>query len=242
MNESFLSAPMQRELGGYTLHLRQFEVARYFPQQSLPHGGMPYELTLPEDLQRAVAKRQAEFIAGRVAACDALQAAGVTPQMLAVGKHRAPRWPQGVVGSISHNENLALALAQRVDSDVDALLLGVDVESRIDDRSLPAIQSTIATAQEEAVILARVSLNAAQRVTTLFSAKESLFKALYPRVGQYLEFHDSRLLTWDEANRRLTLQLVQRAAELAGSAWVFEVHYLWDEQRVITLAQCHASS
>ncbi|MFV0489813.1 MAG: 4'-phosphopantetheinyl transferase [Vibrio fluvialis] len=239
MNESFLSAPMQRELGGYTLHLRQFEVARYFPQQSLPHGGMPYGLTLPEDLQCAVAKRQAEFLAGRVAACDALQAAGVPPQMLAVGKHRAPRWPQSVVGSISHNANLALAVAQRVDS--DALLLGVDVESRIDERPLPAIQSTIATAQE-AVILARVSLNAAQRVTTLFSAKESLFKALYPRVGQYLEFHDSRLLTWDEANGRLTLQLVQRAAELAGSAWVFEVHYRWDEQRVITLAQCHASS
>ncbi|EKO3991608.1 vulnibactin synthase phosphopantetheinyl transferase [Vibrio fluvialis] len=239
MNESFLSAPMQRELGGYTLHLRQFEVARYASQQSLSHGVMPYGLTLPEDLQRALAKRQAEFLAGRVAACDALQAAGVPPQMLAVGKHRAPRWPQSVVGSISHNANLALAVAQRVDS--DALLLGVDVESRIDERSLPAIQSTIATAQE-AVILARVSLNAAQCVTTLFSAKESLFKALYPRVGQYLEFHDSRLLTWDEANGRLTLQLVQRAAELAGSAWVFEVHYLWDEQRVITLAQCHASS
>ncbi|MBL4241136.1 4'-phosphopantetheinyl transferase superfamily protein [Vibrio fluvialis] len=239
MNESFLSAPMQREVGGYTLHLRQFEVARYASQQSLSHGVMPYGLTLPEDLQRAVAKRQAEFLAGRVAACDALQAAGVPPQMLAVGKHRAPRWPQSVVGSISHNANLALAVAQRVDS--DALLLGVDVESRIDEPPLPAIQSTIATAQE-AVILARVSLNAAQRVTTLFSAKESLFKALYPRVGQYLEFHDSRLLTWDEANGRLTLQLVQRAAELAGSAWVFEVHYRWDEQRVITLAQCHASS
>ncbi|MBY7831662.1 4'-phosphopantetheinyl transferase superfamily protein [Vibrio fluvialis] len=241
MNESFLSAPMQRELGGYTLHLRQFEVVFYASHQPSSHGVMPYGLTLPEDLQRAVAKRQVEFIAGRVAACDALQAAGVTPQMLAVGEHRAPRWPQGVVGSISHNENLALAVAQRVESDVDALLLGVDVESRIDNRSLPAIQSTIATAQE-AAILARVSLNVAQRVTTLFSAKESLFKALYPRVGQYLDFHDSHLLTWDEANGRLTLQLVQRAAELAGGAWVFEVHYLWDEQRVITLAQCHASS
>ncbi|EPT8451584.1 4'-phosphopantetheinyl transferase family protein [Vibrio fluvialis] len=241
MNESFLSAPMQRELGGYTLHLRQFEVVCYASHQSLSHGVMPYGLTLPEDLQRAVAKRQVEFIAGRVAACDALQAAGVPPQMLAVGEHRAPRWPQGVVGSISHNENLALAVAQRVESGADALLLGVDVESRIDDRSLPAIQSTIATAQE-AAILARVSLNVAQCVTTLFSAKESLFKALYPRVGQYLEFHDSCLLKWDEANGRLTLQLVQRAAELAGGAWVFEVHYLWDEQRVITLAQCHASS
>lgn len=232
---------MQRELGGYTLHLRQFEVVCYASHQPSSHGVMPYGLTLPEDLQRAVTKRQVEFIAGRVAACDALQAAGVTPQMLAVGEHRAPRWPQGVVGSISHNENLALAVAQRVESGADALLLGVDVESRIDNRSLPAIQSTIATAQE-AAILARVSLNAAQCVTTLFSAKESLFKALYPRVGQYLEFHDSCLLTWDEANGRLTLQLVQRAAELAGGAWVFEVHYLWDEQRVITLAQCHASS
>ncbi|MCE7619129.1 4'-phosphopantetheinyl transferase family protein [Vibrio fluvialis] len=242
MNESFLSAPMQLALGGHTLHARQFEVARYVAPPSASHERMPYGLTLPEDLQRAVAKRQAEFIAGRVAACDALQAVGVPPQMLVVGEHRAPRWPQGVVGSISHNENLALAVAQRVDSDVDALLLvGVDVESRIDERSLPAIQSTIATAQE-AAILERVSLNAAQCVTTLFSAKESLFKALYSRVGQYLDFHDSCLLTWDEANGRLTLQLVQRAAELAGGAWVFEVHYLWDEQRVITLAQCHASS
>lgn len=78
-------------------------------------------------------------------------------------------------GSIAHNKNLALAVAQPVE--IGTLLLGVDVESWIEVSALMSIQTNIANAQE-AAILDALSLSAAQRITTLFSAKESLFKAL----------------------------------------------------------------
>ena len=38
-------------------------------------------------------------------------------------------------------------------------------------------------------------------VTLTFSAKESLFKALYPLVGQRFYFQDAELLDWDPAGR-----------------------------------------
>ncbi|MCG3734851.1 4'-phosphopantetheinyl transferase family protein [Vibrio cincinnatiensis] len=229
MNDIFLHSAMQIELGGYTLHLRPFDVACYSPQQPLP-----YSLTQPDDLLSAVTKRQAEFMAGRVAACDALQAAGVTPQMLSVGKHRAPQWPEGVVGSISHNENLALAVAQYVDN--GTLLLGADVESWIDAHSLSLIQTAIADPQE-AAILDSLSLSTTQRITTLFSAKESLFKALYPRVRRYLDFQDSRLIFWNEPASYLLLQLTHTAKKYIGDGRIFRVDYQWNEEAVVTLAQ-----
>src|SRR4030081_3796126 len=57
---------------------------------------------LPQALRHATQKRQREFLAGRWCAEKALQCLGAGSTHVAMAKDRAPIWPAGVVGSITH--------------------------------------------------------------------------------------------------------------------------------------------
>src|SRR3979409_1002599 len=57
---------------------------------------------LPQALRHATQKRQREFLAGRWCAEEALQCLGAGSTHVAMAKDRAPIWPDGVVGSITH--------------------------------------------------------------------------------------------------------------------------------------------
>src|SRR5262245_27478480 len=64
-------------------------------------------------VERAVAKRQAEFACGRRCARRALAMLGIENFPLVPGPHRAPLWPSGVVGSITHCTDLCAAVVAR---------------------------------------------------------------------------------------------------------------------------------
>ncbi|MBU3029968.1 4'-phosphopantetheinyl transferase family protein [Paracoccus marinaquae] len=121
----------------------------------------------------AVAHRQAEFAAGRAAARLALLAAGLPEAAIPAGEDRAPLWPEGVVGSITHGEDCALAVAAP-----QALVqgLGLDVEP---DAPLPDdILSEICDGAECAWIAGQVEPLRWARL--IFVAKEAAFKCQYP--------------------------------------------------------------
>src|SRR5690606_3948746 len=59
---------------------------------------------------RGLAKRQSEFLAGRLCAREALACLTQQRSIPAVGEDGAPQWPAGVVGSITHGAGLALAV------------------------------------------------------------------------------------------------------------------------------------
>jgi 4'-phosphopantetheinyl transferase EntD len=67
-------------------------------------------------IARAVPSRRAEFRTGRLLARRALTAIGAPVTTLPVGRSGAPRWPEGVVGTITHCPGLrACAVARRDD-------------------------------------------------------------------------------------------------------------------------------
>src|SRR5688572_22461211 len=62
---------------------------------------------------KAVEKRRREYAAGRAAARAALAKLGIAPVPIAASDDRAPEWPHGIVGSISHTKSCcAVALAR----------------------------------------------------------------------------------------------------------------------------------
>lgn len=130
----------------------------------------------PEAVQRAVQKRRAEFAAGRRAARLALRGAGYDAVAIPKGAHRAPVWPEGLVGSLSHDGGLAIAGVAPL-SRVAAL--GLDLAEAAD---FPAhLRAEILRTEPEkrqSGLEARVN----------FSAKETVFKALYPIVQEYFGF------------------------------------------------------
>ncbi len=136
-----------------------------------------------EAVARAIDKRRREMAAGREAARDALVQLGLAPTAIPVGPGGAPRWPAGVVGSITHTEAWALAAVARAE---DARGLGIDAEP---DAPLEAeLWESITTAAE--LTRLRAAADAPRLARRLFCVKEAAYKCQFPLSGQLLEFTD----------------------------------------------------
>lgn len=132
---------------------------------------------------RARPTRLAEFTAGRVAARAAMVTLGLSPAAVPMGADRAPQWPAGIVGSISHGGGVCIALVARHDA-VQAL--GLDIEP---DDPLPAdIIDEVLSPAERAAIIALSATAQGKQARLVFSAKEAVYKAIYPRCRTVLGF------------------------------------------------------
>lgn len=148
----------------------------------LDHGG--FRVDLPVDLSSAVPKRRSEFLAGRFCAAMALKAAGY-PQV--VGRNgRAPVWPDGVAGSITHSRDRAIAaVSTRFRG------LGIDCEPLVPHDRATALCSVIFTEAEAG--LRPAALPFATFFTLVFSGKEALYKAMSARLARIPDFLDVTL-------------------------------------------------
>ena len=156
---------------------------------------------------RGVAKRQGEYLAGRLCAREALHQ--LCGQALVPGRDEdgVPIWPAGVVGSITHGAGQAAAI---VASAQQWLGLGLDLEKRLNAERAAKLAGEILTPAELERAAELSAEQFARLVTLTFSLKESLFKALYPLVLTRFYFHDAELLTWNEggqAELRLLIDL-----------------------------------
>lgn len=140
--------------------------------------------------ERAVPKRRAEFLAGRWAARQALRALGLDA---APSTHEdgSPRWPAEVAGSISHGAGRALCAVARL---ADVRGLGIDVERLMGESTKAELMARICSDEERATLAREVPAPEPQRVTFAFSAKESLYKCLYPLVGRFMDFSAARVV------------------------------------------------
>lgn len=67
------------------------------------------------------------------------------------------------------------------------MYLGIDLEKKLSKECVIEIKSSIISLDEENLIL-KSKLSFEDAFTLIFSAKESLFKALYPSVRAYFDF------------------------------------------------------
>lgn len=152
-------------------------------------------IALPRRLVAAAAKRRAEFLAGRLCARQALWHLDGRWQAPEMGEDRAPRWPEGCVGSITHAHGWAAALVAPRSAYHG---LGLDAERLLGDEEAARLARRVLTPAERERLPAD---EAALAVTLTFSLKESLFKALYPLVGRRFYFPDAELLSWHPDGR-----------------------------------------
>jgi enterobactin synthetase component D len=156
----------------------------------------------PLNIQRSVAKRQAEFLAGRLCAREALTRLGLPGHSLAIGEDRAPVWPAGVVGAITHGTGWAAAIAAPASEQRG---LGLDAETLLEPSRAQRLAGEILV-PAELDRLPQSPDQAALEITLTFSLKESLFKALYPLVRQRFYFEAAEVLAWTmDGHARLRL-------------------------------------
>jgi len=150
----------------------------------------------PASIQRSVAKRQAEFLAGRLCARAALHQLDHLNYIPAIGEDRAPVWPAHICGSITHSTGHAAAI---VAHKAQWRGLGMDLETVLSLERAERLAGEILTADELQRLAALPREQIAQLVTLTFSAKESLFKALYPMVQKRFYFEHAEVMEWTEA-------------------------------------------
>ncbi|AOE84341.1 4'-phosphopantetheinyl transferase [Pseudomonas sp. TCU-HL1] len=197
-----------------------------FAADDFPRCAIP----APANIQRSVAKRQTEFLAGRLCARTALLALTGRPDVPALGEDRAPVWPEGITGSISHNHGLATAL---VASRTQWRGLGLDLEEPLaTDRAL-RLAEEILTPAELNRLDGLAPEQQAERITLTFSLKESLFKALYPLAQKRFYFHDAELADCNGAQAHLRLLIDLSAEWTAGRE--LEGRYCYFEGRLLSL-------
>lgn len=123
-------------------------------------------------MARAVPARRAEFAAGRHAARQAMVRLGLPAQPVPMGEDRAPLWPAGVTGSITHHGALALAVACRAGTRT----LGLDAEP---DEDLPGdlLDQICDSDERDWIAGCDRPLRWARLV---FAAKEAAYKCQYP--------------------------------------------------------------
>jgi 4'-phosphopantetheinyl transferase EntD len=119
----------------------------------------------------------------RVVARQLLAQFGLPRCALPKSSSGAPIWPNGVVGSMSHDSCVAVAaVAMRR----DFCALGIDVEPGED---LPSdLLDLVATPQERAEIGEDL-----YQGRLLFAAKEAVYKAVYPLDQTFLAHHDVQI-------------------------------------------------
>jgi 4'-phosphopantetheinyl transferase EntD len=162
-------------------------------------------------VSRSVEKRRREFTTARACARDALARLGVEPQAIPSSPRGAPQWPDGIVGSITHCDQLCACAVAR---SAQLLTIGIDAEL---DAPLPrGVLADIALSQE------REQLQALMREEPglswdrlLFSAKESVYKAWFPLTQSWLGFEDAEL-TINREQRSFSARLRVPGPRLGG--------------------------
>lgn len=167
-------------------------------------------------VSRMVEKRLREYSTGRYCAHKALQATLTADQAsscnvshydIAIGSEREPCWPDGVRGSIAHTNDIAAAV---VTNDPACRSLGLDIEplQQLEDGVLKIIadqeELTAVYQQLEQQLQFAGSWAVCDESNTghlpetaaclVFSAKESIFKCLFPVYRHWLDFREVRVL------------------------------------------------
>ncbi|NIL42046.1 4'-phosphopantetheinyl transferase superfamily protein [Salinispora arenicola] len=166
---------------------------------------------LPEEQaglsDQAVASRRRDFTAGRVCARRAISALGRPPVAVPTAANRAPIWPTGVVGAITHTHGYCAAAAANAD---EVRSVGLDAEQH--KRLSPGVLRMICLPEEEA-LLRRLPAGTFWP-TVVFSAKETIYKVWHPIVGTWLDFHDA-VVTLDPQAGRFTARIAPARVDAA---------------------------
>lgn len=163
------------------------------------------EWTRFDQKKDAVLKRRQEFFAGRI--CAALAYKKLTGNDLLElhsNEDRSPRWPAGIVGSLSHVDKYVVA-----ELSMTASGLGVDLAV------LGSVGRELLTSISHKDDVKHVTeINSEHLLTYIFSFKESLFKAVYPLVHEFFDFKEASVVNINFSKNTFQIVLDEKVSAL----------------------------
>lgn len=175
-----------------------------------------------EAIRSSVIKRQREYASARCLARDAIRSLGFSECEVLNREDRSAIWPSGLVGSLSHCDNYAVAA---VGLNKKILSVGCDVEP-----DLPLPEEIFEYVLHPAEI---DSLKYPSDSRLIFSAKEAFYKAQHPVTATYLDFLDVAVRLYHTRNSFLVRLNKPSGSWKSGS--VFRGKWLKVYGHIITL-------
>ena len=193
-------------------------------------GEAPGAALFPEEEQiisHAVPARRREYAAVRSCARACLERLGYPPVPILPGVGGAPTWPAGVQGSMTHCTGYAaaaLGLLPRISA------IGIDAEP---DAPLPdGVLDLIATpAEQDRLAATPPEPDSPNWDRLLFSAKEAVYKAWFPLVGDWLDHQEAEILI-NPHNQTFTA-LLSRDGLIINGHHIHRLHGRWTHKRGI---------
>lgn len=182
------------------------------------------QIELPNLLQKAINKRKAEYLAGRICAREALKLFHYSGYP-SLQSDKSPFWPTPFCGSISHSHTLAAAIVAQKKHWQN---LGLDIEQILDKKRSSKLLNVVTNHREQKLFTNNISL-----FTTLaFSIKESLFKALYPLTYKHFYFEHAEIIEWSPEGTIILKLLIdlsekwQKGQQIIGQ-FCIKNNYIW---------------
>lgn len=185
----------------------------------------------PEEQQavrRAREPRLREFANGRHAARSAMLGLGMEARPVPMGQDRAPVWPEGLTGSITHDDSACVAIAATSQA---FSALGADLEPDAD--LPPELIREVCTKGEQNWLRQQPFSEQGRYARMIFSAKECTYKCQYALSGQMLEFHDLKITLSDDKTEFQARFL--RAAPPFSAGTILRGHCLIVSGHILTL-------
>ncbi|CAA0115609.1 4'-phosphopantetheinyl transferase family protein [Zhongshania aliphaticivorans] len=184
----------------------------------------------PPAMVKASRKRQAEYFAGRYLAAKAMASHDIHNVKLIADANRCPLWPSTLVGSITHTNNYAACITA---NKADISAIGIDAQDILNEERAERLQSRIIDSAE-ARLISQNNLSPALGLSLCFSAKEAIYKALYPRIQQYFGFNAAKLHSIDTAANTFSFRFDPALWVLHNDRNLLTLRYQINEQRVQT--------
>lgn len=196
------------------------------------------DISIPDKVFEASAKRQSDYLAGRLAAKNAMSeclkcsASMITPGQVKTEDSRMPVFPKGFVGSISHTGNVAVAAVTSCET---IRSIGIDIEPLISEESYAVIKRQILT-EYELSLFPHFSLTKNEALTMIFSAKESLYKLLYPMVKRFFDFSVAQVTSIENEHgwSRFSIQLIDSLNPYFSQGDIFQGWYKKFQGSIVT--------
>ena len=155
--------------------------------QAAEHAGPPLPAALLASEEAGVAGavpgRRAEYAAVRACARAALGRLGLEGVAVPAGADRAPVWPAGIVGSMTHCDGYRAAAVG-----LAGVWIGLGIDAELHAPLPPDVVDIVLNPAERAALAGADPALCLDRV--LFSAKESVYKVWYPVTRSWLGFED----------------------------------------------------
>jgi len=137
----------------------------------------------------ASARRKREFMVGRVLARKLLAELDIRNHDLLIGNDRAPEWPKGVLGSITHSDRICGVIVAHLSPELQGIGLDVEPAEPLEQD----LWDLLCTAKETRWLASLPAKERGLMARLLFSAKEAVYKSQYRTTRRFLEFEDVEL-------------------------------------------------